>query len=270
VTLAAILRPPPLPHEHGAWVMLGIAISFGWAVTPLPAPGAWLAVAGLLCLFLARYAVVPVAVRLTRGKTGPREFLTRRLGWGAAYVVAAAASIAAALVLTPEPARAAARVSAAAVLGPGLVHAGLALVGRDRTVWGELVGLAGLAAGGPLVAATGGRASGPEVAAPGLLALAYFASTLVFVRAYREHTGRERSAAAMSLGAHLAVGACLAAVSAAGWLPVPAALSFLVVAARAVWGAVAPAPDLRALGHRELAVAMAFVACGILGLRLDT
>jgi len=268
MTIASALHPPALPHEHGAWVMLGATAVFGLAAAPRPGIAAWLVLPGLLLLFLARYAALPAALRLTQGKTSPRPFLVRRLGWGAAYVTAAAGLFGVALVLTPDASREAAIASASVVLGLGTLHAGLALAGRDRTAWGELLGMTGLAAGGPLVASAGGVAFGPNAIAPGILALAYFAATLAFVRAYRSRDGRERAAAARSLAAHAAIGAGLAAAAAAGIVPGPAAASFLVVIARAAWGAIAPAPSLRALGCRELAVALTFVVLGVVGLRL--
>jgi hypothetical protein len=247
--------------------MLAITAAFGLAASPAPGPGAWLALPGLLLLFLSRYAVLPVAVRSTQGKASPRSFLVRRLGWGTAYLVLATAFVGGALALAPARSRGIALAAAAVLLALGAGHAVLALVGRDRAVWGEIVGMAGLAAGAPFVAACGGVDRRASALAPGLLALGYFVSSVVFVRAFRAGAGRERRAAATSLAAHLAIGGALSGAALVGLLSPWAAVAFIVVLARAVWAIAAPPPTLRALGMRELAVAALFAILGVAGLR---
>jgi len=247
--------------------MLGITAAFGLAASPAPGPGAWVALPGLLLLFLARDAVLPAALRLTQGKSSPRRFLARRLGWGTAYILLAALLVLAALALAPDSSSASARAAAAVLLSLGALHAGLALAGRDRTAWGEVLGMTGLAAGGPFVAACGGVDGGASILAPGLLALGYFVSSLVFVREYRTRAGREREAALQSLAAHAILGCGLAVASVAGLIDPWAALAFVIVIARAVWAVAVPAPNLRALGLRELAVAALFLVLGVAGLR---
>jgi hypothetical protein len=247
--------------------MLAITAAFGLAASPAPGPGAWLALPGLLLLFLSRYAVLPVAVRSTQGKASPRSFLVRRLGWGTAYLVLATAFVGGALALAPARSRGIALAAAAVLLALGAGHAVLALVGRDRAVWGEIVGMAGLAAGAPFVAACGGVDRRASALAPGLLALGYFVSSVVFVRAFRAGAGRERRAAATSLAAHLAIGGALSGAVLVGLLSPWAAVAFTVVLARAVWAIAAPPPTLRALGMRELAVAALFAILGVAGLR---
>jgi YwiC-like protein len=261
------LRPPPLPHEHGAWVMLAITAAFGLAAAPAPGPGAWVALPGLLLLFLSRYAVLTVAVRSLQGKASPRSFLVRRLGWGTVYLVLATAFVGGALALAPIPSRGIALAAAAVLLALGAGHAVLALVGRDRAAWGEIVGMAGLAAGAPFVAACGGVDRRASALAPGLLALGYFVSSVVVVRSFRGRAGRERRAAVASAAAHLAIGAFLAGAALAGLLSPWGALAFTVVLARAAWAIALPPPTLRALGMRELAVAALFAVLGVAGLR---
>lgn len=263
----AALRPPPLPHEHGAWVMLAITAAFGLAGSPAPGSGAWVALPGLLLVFFSRYAALPMLVRFTQGKPSPRSFLVRRIGWGCAYLALAAAFLGWALALAPIHSRGAALAAAAVLLGLGAAHAVLGLVGRDREAWAEILGVAGLAAGASFVAACGGLDRRASVLAPGLLALAYFASSVAFVRAFRAPAPRLRQARAASLAAHLVIAAALAAAAACGLLPSWAALAFVVVLARALWAVAAPPPSLRALGMRELAVAVLFLVLGVAGLR---
>lgn len=254
-------RPPPFPHEHGAWAMLAMAPLLGLASVPAPSLAALLVFPGLFLLFLARYAALPAATRIVQGKARPPGFLARRLLWSAAYVAGAVACFWGALASTPAPSRPGALLSTTAVLGLGTVHAALALVGRDREAWAELLGMAGLGAAGPLVAFTAGGSSWAEAVPSLLLSFAYSASSLSWVRGYRA------SDRVPAFAVHGLLTAALAGAAALGRLAWPVAAVFLVAWCRLAWGFVSPPPNLRALGFRELSVAVAYLVLGMIAVR---
>lgn len=248
--------------------MLAIAPALGLGAAPGIGTASLLVLPGLLFLFLARYAALPAATRIAQGKSASASFLARRIGWSLLYVALSAGALAAAWRATPDTSRAEAGLAATWLLALGGIHAALALVSKDRTVWGEVLGMAGLAGAAPLVAFAGGAPPGWRPAAAGGLALAYFASSVALVRGWRARQGREREAAARILFAHVLLGAAVALLYGFADLPAGAAAAFAVPFARAVWSVGFPAPTLRALGFRELRTAAAFLAVAVAGLLL--
>jgi hypothetical protein len=246
--------------------MLAMAPLLGAASAPVVGTGGVLVFPGLLMLFLARYAALPAAARMAQGKASPAGFLGRRIGWAVVYLAGAALSLVAALLMTPDPSRRSAMVCGAVVLGLGAVHAALALVGRDRTVWGELLGMTGLAASGPLVSFAAGTVSWRVALPSGILALAFSASSLSWVRAYRAPGGLAVGQAATG---HAALGLALMVAVRADLLSRPAAWAFVVPLARLAWGILSPPPTVRALGFRELVTATVYLLFASIALGLQ-
>lgn len=246
--------------------MLAIAPALGLAAAPGLGAASLLVLPGLLFLFLARYAALPAATRIAQGKGASASFLARRIGWSLLYLAVSAGALAGAWLSTPDASKDAAGIAAAWLLVLGGIHAALALVSKDRTVWGELLGMAGLAGAAPFVAFAGGAPPGWRPAAAGGLALAYFASSVALVRGWRARQGRERKAAARILFAHVALAAAVAMLYGFADLPAGAAAAFAVPCARAVWSVGFPAPTLRDLGFRELRTAAVFLAVAVSGL----
>jgi hypothetical protein len=264
----AALKPPPLPKEHGAWAMLCTPLLLGIAAVRFVQPAAFLAAAAVVLAFLGRSAAVPSAMRWLAGKPLPEGHLGRRLGWLSLYMGASAACLSSAILLAPPPVRSAAIGSAVVTGLLAAAHSGFALAGRERTIAGEIVGMAGLASSSPLLLAVSGRPlGGPALGLAGL-SLAYFLSSLSFVRAYRAPATAHRLAVGACLAAHLLLAAAVGALWWMLWIPPLAALAFVTVLARTVWGLLAPPKDLRALGLREVIVALVFVSLAALGLAL--
>jgi hypothetical protein len=248
--------------------MLAIPLLLGIVAAGRPGAASLLSVPVMLFLFLARYAAMPAVVRIAGGKASPRGFLARRAVWSGAYGACAVAGFAAALAAASAPARLAALAAGAVTLVLGTVHAALALARWDRTLPGEIVGMAGLASGAPLaLALSGGGAHGAAVGV-GALCLAYFVSTAAFVRAYARLGTRRATAIAACLAAHAGLVAILVAMAGAGWIPSAALLAFAPVVARAAWGLARPPPNVRVLGWREAGVAAAFTAIAAASLAL--
>jgi hypothetical protein len=237
--------------------MLAIAPLLGLAAAPAPCLASFLVFPGLLLLFLARYAALPAATRIAQGKTNPPGFVARRFLWTGIYASAAVAALASSLLLAPGKTRSASLLALTLVLVLGLLHAALALVGRDREAWAELLGMTGLAAAGPLVAFAGETETWAAAFPPGILALAFSASSLSWVRAWRDEKP------AQAVASHLALAGALAATSWAGLLPRPAALVFAVPLLRLVWGLASRPSTLRELGFRELGCAVVYLVAGM-------
>jgi len=258
--------PPPLPREHGAWAMLAIPLLVGSAAAGRAGVETLLLVPSMTLLFLARHVAVPAAARIVGGKASPPGYMLRRAAWTAVYLAGAAAGFATAAAAAGPAARRGALAVGAAILILGTVHALLALAGKDRTLAGEIVGMAGLAGGAPLVLAFAGRPPDGQGAGLALLCLSYFVSAAAFVRAFGRLKADRRAAIAACLLSHAGILAVVAALWAAGWIPAAATLAFVPVIARTAWGIASPPANVRILGLREAWVAAAFAAIAVAAL----
>lgn len=243
-----MLALPPLLGVAAAWPP-------GLAALPLAAT--------LLFLFLARYAAVPTVARLTQGKALPPGTLAPRLLWSVLYLVAGLGLLIAALRLTPAWTRAATLSVALATALLGGTQTLFALAGRERSAIAEVLGMTGLATAAPLIVVASGRPLDGRAVGVGLLALAYFLSSLAYVRAVRGLWRGDRRAAGCCVAAHAGVLLGLAALWSLRWLPGLALLAFVPVMARTAWGLPSPPGTLRALGFREVGVALLFAAIAV-------
>lgn len=256
---STLLRPPPIPHEHGAWAFLVIPLVLGSAAGGLGAPAPLLVWPAVVLAFFGRYAAMPAAARLVEGKSTPAEFLARRLAWAAAYLAGAGACALAAVLSAGAEARRGtiAMVGLAGALA--IVHTGLALAGLGRSLPGEILGLTGLACSAPLVVAAGGHPLDGRAAGAGLLALVQPLSALAFVRFFRSPAGERRAALARCAAMHLGLLAGLVLLWRLGWLPGAALFSFIPLVARGPWTMLSPPRNLRSVGMREIAISSSFL-----------
>jgi hypothetical protein len=262
-------KPPPLPREHGAWAMLAIPLLLGFAAARRPGVPALSVIPAMLSLYLARSVAVPTAARLARGRPSPPGYVARRAVWAAIYLAGSVAAFAAAAAAADPPARRAALAVGAVVFLLGSAHAALALAGKDRTLVGEALGMAGLAGGASLVTAFAGRPLDGRAAGLALLALSYFFSAAAFVRAF-ERTKTARTAATVAcIAAHAVLLGGLVLLCVTRWIPPLAILSFAPVLARTAWGLRFPPRNVRVLGWREAGVATAFAVIASLALLLS-
>jgi hypothetical protein len=248
-----MLAIPPLLGAAAGWPLL---------------PSALLLAAALLLLFLARHAAVPTAARVVQGKAVSPGLLPARLLWCGLYVAASLGFLVAGLRATPPASRGSTLAAALATALLGGAQTVLALAGRDRSTIAELLGMAGLASAAPLIIVSCGRPLDGRAVAVGLLAFAYFLSSLAYVRAVRRLWHADRSAAGRCLLAHAGVIAGLVVLWGLGWLPGVSLLALAPVVARTVWGLVSPPGTLRALGFREIGVAVLFAGAAALALPL--
>src|SRR5262245_28006825 len=152
-----LLNPPPLPREHGAWAMLTIPLVVGSVASAPPTSASLSIVPAMVLLFLSRYAALPAATRLVKGRNVPEGYFARRFLWSGIYLAASGAFLLAAVATTSLASRATTLAMAMVTGVLGSAHAALALVARDRTLWGEIIGLAGVACSAPLVMCAAGR-----------------------------------------------------------------------------------------------------------------
>lgn len=260
------LQPPPLPHEHGAWAMLTIPLVLGLSAAWPPGAASALLAAAMVLLFFSRYAALPAALRLAAGRTPPEGFVRRRFLWAAIDLAGSLACFAAALRLASPAARPATFAAALATVVLGGAHTALAFADRDRTWWGEIIGMAGLASAAPLLQAAAGRPLDGRAVGVGLLALAYFVSSLAWVRAFRTIGKGNGGAAAGCIAAHVAVALGVVVLWRLGWIPALAAAAMLPPLARTAWGLRSPPRNLLVLGWREVTVATLFGAIAIAAL----
>jgi len=241
--------------------MLAIPLVVGSVAAGRPTTASVSIVPAVALLFLARFAALPAATRLASGRNVPEGYFVRRFLWSGIYLAASAILLLVA-VTADSPSSRGATVATAMVTGVlGTTHAALALVARDRTVWGELIGLAGLACSAPLVISAAGRPMDGRALSAGILCLGYFVSSLAYVRAYRNRAARSGGSAALlaCVGVHVLVVASATALWAKGWLPAGGAWVHAPVVFRTVWGLARPPATLRAVGWTEMAVASAFL-----------
>ena len=248
--------------------MLAIPLILGLAAAWPPAAPAWLVVPAMGLLFLSRYAAVSATKRLIGGKTSPAGFIGRRILWSVVGFVVAALLIVAAWSLSAPEARGGLFVAAAVALVLGAAHTLLTLLGLDRTIPGEMLGMAGLASGAPLVVAASGRAFDRQALGAGFVALLYFATSLAYVKAVRGLWKGDRVPVRRCVAAHAAVAGALGTLTAGAFITPFFAAAFVPVYARTAWGLIRPPAGLRVLGWRELVVAVLFTLIGIVALAL--
>jgi hypothetical protein len=246
--------------------MLVLPMVLGLAVAGRMAAPALYAACGMLLVFLARSASVPTASRLVQGRALPPGVLARRLAWTALYGAGAVACVAAALAGVGTGTRSELGAALIVPLALGSVHAMLGLAGRDRGLGAEVLGMIGLAAGAPLVAVAAGAPLDRRTIGAGALSLAYFLSSLAFVRAYRRLKSAGSVDTESCLWAHAAIVAALAALWGGGCLPAAAWAAFVPVLLRTAWGLARPPRNLATLGWREVGVAATFTIAAVAAL----
>jgi len=238
------MSPPPLPREHGAWVMLLMPLWFGSVLAGARLSAAWLLPPAVVLVFLAYYAIVPWA--------------RRRLFWASLYFVVATALFAAVVIFTPTVNRNwILFVCGIAVLcGAAFTAASGARAGRLIGV--ELMGMLAMSLSAPMMVLAARIPADMRLAGAPALAFAYSASTLFYVRAYRS-LGRGRVVAVVGcIVAHFVILGGIALLCLAGWLSPWAMAAFVPVLARTAWGLARPPRNLRAVGMREIWVALSF------------
>jgi hypothetical protein len=251
---------PPIPREHGAWAMLVLPLALGLAAAERVTAAAALVPPASVLLFLARFA----AMGGTRARRGIRD----RLPWTLLYLAASAAVLLGAVALADPAARGAA-IAVAAVTGLlGGGNAALVLAGKGRGLPAEALAMAAVAATAPLIGVLSGAPLDARAGTAGGACLAYFASTVAYVRAHRAlgDPARRGRAVAACTAAHAGVAIALAAVILSGAAPAGLAVAFAPVFGRTGWGLARPPRSLGALGRREIAVSAAFLVLAALAL----
>ena len=110
------LRPPPLPREHGAWVIFALPLVLGIGLAGPRSAAAWLVACAALLAFLSHHALVPPLQRRLGGKPAPPGWARSRAAWGVQaveslvrqtleFVVAVRGIYAQVIVVYPDPVR---------------------------------------------------------------------------------------------------------------------------------------------------------------------
>jgi YwiC-like protein len=199
------------PREHGAYGQLGFPLLTALGVASPRLPGALFA-ASAVALFLAHEPALVAFGR--RGQRAREEDGGRARRMLVATLAAGAALGAAALWLSPAPARLGAAVAAA--LG-GLLTLAVALR-IEKTLPGELLAAAAMTSAGLPVAVAGGVPWSLAVSIWGAWLFAFAAAVFPVRSVIVEHKQRQESPALRMAGTLLAV-ASAALLAAAGELP---------------------------------------------------
>jgi len=248
------LSPPTLPRAYGAWVMLLLPLVLGSALVGARLSAAWLLPPAVMLVFLAHYAIVPWA--------------RRRLIWASVYVMVATVLFAVVVICTAEANRAWLLFVWGVSVLCGAAYTAASCARAGRLISAELLGMLAMSLSAPIMALAAGIQADMRLAGAPALAFAYSASTLSYVRAY---TRRERSRMAATLGclaAHVALLGGLALINWAGGLSPWSFIAMIPVVARTAWGLARPPRDLRAVGMREIWVAICFTALAVVTVSL--
>jgi hypothetical protein len=242
--------------------MLAIPMVFGIASGGMFSVAAWLIAPATVLVFLAHYAIVPCAQRARERKAIPPGYAARRLTWGAVYLAGSTAFFAGAVVAAGrEPRLGLAAIAAAAAVLAG-IYAVSAVVGSGRALVAELLGMIGMSLTAPMMAAAAGKPLSRALFGPSVIALAYFMSSVSFVRSYDRMKENAARASTLCVFAHIGIAAGVGLAVVCRLLPSWWWLAFVPVVARTVWGLISPPENLRALGMREIWVAVSFTALG--------
>jgi hypothetical protein len=212
-------------------------------------------------LFLARFAPMG-GTRARRRGAGRPALDPGRLAWSGLYLAGSAACLLAAVLLAAPAQRPAALAIAALTGALGAANSLLVLAGKGRTLAAELLAMGAVALTAPLVVVLAGAPLTGLAAGLAAFSLAYFLSTVSFVRAFRslgDPGARGRATVACGL-AHAGLLAALAAAWSVGWIPVGLLAAFLPPLARTAAGLIRPPRSLAALGRQEIAVSAALLA----------
>lgn len=254
---------PPLPHEHGAWVMLYVPMAVAFAVAHFIAPvPAFLLFLALTGAFLARHP----ADLLLRGRAQPGALL-----WTGVYLAVAALGGLPLLLVYQRGALLVVLCIAGALFG---AHVALltwpSRKRLDRSVAGEVLAVAGLTLSAPAayVVATG-QLDGMAWCLWAACAL-FFGGGVFHVKML---LGAAKHRGAMDLGARLSLGrfnlayhAAMAGVAVAlsgraGAGAAMVCLAYAPAVARAVWGTLRLSrrlPPLKRVGVLETLYALWF------------
>jgi hypothetical protein len=242
--------------------MLAIPMIFGIASGGAFSVAAWLIVPATVLVFLAHFAIVPWAQRVREGKPPPPGYAARRLSWGAVYLTGSALFFAGAVVAARGEARFGLLSIAAVAAVLAGSYAAAAVAGSGRALLAEILGMIGMSLTAPMMAAAAGRPMARALFGASAMALAYFMSSVAFVRSYDRMKTDPSRATAFNAFAHIGIAEGIALAAFARMLPPLWWLAFVPVVARSLWGLMSPPANLRALGMRELWVALSFTALG--------
>jgi hypothetical protein len=258
-----MVKPPPPPREHGAWMMLCLPLLLGGVLAGPRLSASWLLPPAVFLVFLAHYAVVPVARRRLTREWMPVGWKAQRLFWAMFYLVVASLLFALLVVFTPVNSRPMLLWISGMSILCGTAYSAASAAGAGRALGAELLGMAAMALSAPVMALAAGEPPGMWLVGAPALAFGYSVATLSWVRAY---TNMERGRMAATLGcaaAHLVVLGALGLIARAGWLLPWALLAFVPVLIRTASGLIWPPPTLRAVGLREIWVALSFAAIAV-------
>jgi uncharacterized membrane protein YecN with MAPEG domain len=250
--------PPPLPREHGAWVMLLLPLLLGSVLAGARLSAAWLLPPAVVLVFLAHYAIVPVAQRRLAGEKLPIGWTDRRIFWAVVYFILASLLFAGLVIFTPPANRAWLLLVCGISLLCGAASVAAACARAGRLIIAELPGMLAMALSAPIMALAAGAPAGMQLVSAPALAFAYSISTLSYVRAYGDLQQGRRPAVIASIAAHIVILGGLALLCLAGWLSPWALLAFTPLPLRTAWGLTRPPSNLRAIGMREIWVALSF------------
>jgi hypothetical protein len=241
--------------------MLLIPLALGSLAARAVSASALLILPATALLFLGRFAAIPGGTRTRSSAVGGATPEMRRLLWTGVYLGASVLGLGLAVWLAPASRRTEA-LSLVFLIGVlGAANAGLVLSGKGRTLGAESFAMAALATTASLVMVLVGEPLDGRTIGIGLMCLCYFLSSIAFVRAFRVlGEGRaRRSVITACLGVHVLLAGSLIVLWRIGWLPVGLLFAFVPVLGRTAWGLARPAPNVRALGWRELVVAATFL-----------
>jgi hypothetical protein len=240
--------------------MLAIPMVLGLGAGGWAAPAAWSIPPATVLVFLAHYALVPWAQRARGGKSMPPGYAARRLAWGAIYLAGSGSFFAGAVVAARAGARPGLLAIAAGAAVLAAIYAGSAAFGSGRTLIAEILGMVGMSLTAPMMAAAAGRPVVPALFGSSAMALAYFLSSVAFVRSYDGMKENPTRATALCVFAHLGIAGGIGVAAFFGILPRFWWAAFVPVVVRTIRGLASPPPNLRALGLREIWVAVSFTA----------
>jgi hypothetical protein len=258
----------PFPREHGAWAMFIAPLVVGIGAAEMLNGAVALFALVALGFFLLRF---PLALAI---KAHTREARVSALRWSALYATLTAILGAVLLFVTQLW-----LLIPLGAIGFATLVVYLWLVARraEMSVWGEWIGIAGLALGAPgaYLVATG--AAGLSVAEAGATAIAlyalnafYFAGTVLYIKFKVREQPRLAPrnwvecvwAGRASIIYHTIVFALVAYFAATGALPALAAMAFVLPMCKVIGGVLTtPARlNIRRLGFIEVGLTVVFVA----------
>jgi len=264
-----MIQKPPLPREHGAWVMLAVPLLLGNILAPSWHPRSLLLILAVFSGFLARHPLSYLIKTRSRKRASRRKH--QHTQW---FLIYTSFSMLAGGILLLVYRLDGILVFALVMLLCLALDMLYVSLRKSMSVQAESIGVFGLALCAPMSMYVASGQVSMEGFLLGMLVALYFVGSILYIRLKARRQPRMPAptefwprclAASDALLYHLVAFVFVVAFAVTGWLPLWTPVAFLPVTLKAIWGGLSwqdkQSLSLKKLGMIECIHAVLF--CGL-------